>query len=169
MEANQRREKILEDLHESILPISASALARTYSVSRQIIVGDIALLRAGGSRIVSTPRGYLLEKERAGIVRQVACRHTAGQMRDEMYAIVDQGCIIENVIVEHPIYGEITGNLDVASRLEVDRFIEKCEKSSAAPLSILTEGIHLHTLTCPDEDAYRSACDSLKELGFLLT
>lgn len=169
MEATTRRQQILHTLSESTLPIRASELARTFSVSRQIIVSDIALLRAGGSKIISTPRGYILEKPRFGIIRQVACRHTAAQMRDEMYAMVDQGVIIENVIVEHPIYGEITGNLNVASRLDVDRFIEKCNECAAAPLSILTEGTHLHTINCPDEESYQATCESLRKLGILLT
>ncbi|MEE3420623.1 MAG: transcription repressor NadR [Lachnospiraceae bacterium] len=167
MDVNERREKILEALKASITPLSAAALAKEYGVSRQIIVNDVALLRASGSNIESTPRGYLLKKERSGLVRKVACCHTGDQMREEMYAIVDEGCVIENVIVEHPIYGEITGNLNVASRREVDRFIDKCNASSAAPLSALTEGIHLHTLTCPDEDAYINACEALETLGIL--
>ena len=41
-----RREKIIEEIKKSNKPISASKLATMLGVSRQIIVGDVALLRA---------------------------------------------------------------------------------------------------------------------------
>ena len=46
MKANQRRQLILESLKQSSQPISASQLASQFEVSRQVIVGDVALLRA---------------------------------------------------------------------------------------------------------------------------
>lgn len=55
--------------------MSAAALAREFSVSRQIIVGDVALLRAAGLDIAATPRGYVLLKQTTGLVRTVACVH----------------------------------------------------------------------------------------------
>ena len=50
MTAEQRRSRISARLHEAHQPISATALAKELSVSRQIIVGDVALLRAAGRR-----------------------------------------------------------------------------------------------------------------------
>ena len=47
MHAQERRQEILKLLHQSAHPISASALAERVSVTRQVIVGDIALLRSG--------------------------------------------------------------------------------------------------------------------------
>ena len=48
MDTAARRAAISETLRTAEKPVSASALARRYQVSRQIIVGDIALLRAAG-------------------------------------------------------------------------------------------------------------------------
>ena len=147
---------------------AAAALAREFSVSRQIIVGDVALLRAGGLSIAATPRGYMLPEEHSGLVRTLACRHRADQMEDELNAIVDQGCTVIDVIVEHPIYGQLTGPLQLSSRYDVIQFVDRCRQSDALPLSNLTEGIHLHTISCPDETAFQRVQTALEQLGVLL-
>ena len=118
MDAAARRAAILSVLERTDHPVSAAALAREFSVSRQIIVGDVDLLRAGGLSIAATPRGYMLPEEHSGLVRTLACRHRADQMEDELNAIVDQGCTVIDVIVEHPIYGQLTGPLQLSSRYD---------------------------------------------------
>ena len=118
--------------------------------------------------IAATPRGYVLPRESGGLVRTLACRHTGEQMVAELNAIVDQGCTVIDVIVDHPIYGQLTGPLALSSRYDVAQFVERCRKQSAAPLSLLTEGIHLHTVSCPDEDAFRRVRTALKAQGVLL-
>ena len=145
MDAQQRRQMIASRLAESSQPLSAGSLAQELSVSRQIIVGDVALLRAGGLDITATPRGYLLPRGAAGVTCTLACRHTALQMEEELNAIVDQGCTVLDVVVEHPIYGQLTGPLHLSSRYDVAQFLTRCAQSAAAPLSQLTEGVHLHT------------------------
>ena len=55
MNAAERRGRILEYLRSSDGPLAAAALAQKLSVSRQIIVGDVALLRAGGRRSPPPP------------------------------------------------------------------------------------------------------------------
>ena len=167
MNAAQRRGRILEELKVAEGPLSATALAQELSVSRQIIVGDVALLRAGGLDITATPRGYVLPSPPAGVVCTFACRHRADQMEAELNAIVDQGCTVLDVIVEHPIYGQLTGPLRLSSRYKVAQFVARCEEEEAAPLSQLTEGVHLHTLLCPDEAAAGRVRETLKALGFL--
>ena len=167
MDAQTRRQHIASQLRESIAPLSAAALARELSVSRQIIVGDVALLRAGGLDITATPRGYVLPSPPAGVVCTFACRHRADQMEAELNAIVDQGCTVLDVIVEHPIYGQLTGPLQLSSRYDVSQFLSRCAKAGARPLSDLTGGIHLHTLSCPDGDAFRRAREALASLGVL--
>ena len=168
MDAQERRQAIARRLEGASGPVSAAVLAREHSVSRQIIVGDIALLRAGGMDIAATPRGYVLPAPAAGLVRTLACRHRADQMEEELNAMVDQGCTVLDVIVEHPIYGQLTGSLQLSSRYEVAQFVARCRRADAAPLSQLTEGIHLHTVTCPDHSAYLRTRDALRALGFLL-
>ena len=105
-------------------------------------------------------------KEARGILRRVAVKHTPRQMEDELNTIVDNGCTVIDVTVEHPVYGQLTGPLQIASRYEVSQFIERCKK--AEPLSSLTDGIHLHTLSCPDEAAFERTKDALRALGILL-
>ena len=166
MKAEERREAILSRLKNSAAPLSAAALAREYGVSRQVVVGDIALLRAYGSEISATPRGYVLERDTGMIVRTLACTHSAGDMKRELEIMVDNGCVVRDVIVEHPIYGQLTGSLELKSRYDVKSFAERSKE--ALPLSSLTDGLHLHTLLCPDEEAFLRVVAELGEAGFLL-
>ena len=168
MRAEERRQAIQEILQQSSQPVSAGALAARFSVSRQIIVGDIALLRAAGADISATPRGYIARLSPAGLVRQVPCQHDGAGMEAELNAIVDQGCTVLDVIVEHPIYGQLTGPLQLASRYDVGQFIARCAQADARPLSDLTGGIHLHTLSCPSEAAFQRVQEALGQLGVLL-
>lgn len=168
MEAASRRQAILDRLRTADRPVSASALAAGLNVSRQIIVGDIALLRAGGAEISATPRGYVLPRATGGITRTIACRHTLAQTGQELDILVDNGCTVLDVIVEHPVYGQLTGQLQISSRYDVEQFLARIRDSDAAPLSMLTGGLHLHTLCCPNEDAYTRACAALKAAGLLL-
>ena len=168
MEAASRRQAILDRLRTADRPVSASALAAGLNVSRQIIVGDIALLRAGGAEISATPRGYVLPRATDGITRTIACRHTLAQTGQELDILVDNGCTVLDVIVEHPVYGQLTGQLQISSRYDVEQFLARIRDSDAAPLSMLTGGLHLHTLCGPNEDAYTRACAALKAAGLLL-
>lgn len=168
MTAEQRRQEILTLLEQTDTPLSAAALAHRFSVSRQIVVGDVALLRAQGREIVATARGYVIPAP-AGLVRQVACRHTAAQTREELDAMVDCGCTVIDVIVEHPVYGQLTGQLHLSSRYDVGQFLQKVSRSGARPLSALTGGVHLHTILCPDEAAWHRVRAALDQAGFLYT
>ena len=114
MKAQSRRNAIMEVLQKEEQPISASTLAKRYNVSRQIIVGDVALLRAGGADISATPKGYLLARDRGGIQRQIVCIHSGEQMGKELYICVDNGCCVLDVIVEHQVFGQLVGQLQVS-------------------------------------------------------
>ena len=146
MQAESRRQNIIRMLTGSTGPVSAGKLAGMFGVSRQIIVGDIALLRASGVDITATPRGYVLSKGSEGIIHRIPCRHRPEEMKEELQILVDNGCLVRDVIVEHPVYGQLVGQLDIATRYDVDEFISKVMRSDAAPLSDLTGGIHLHTI-----------------------
>ena len=167
MNAAQRREHIYTQLLTAAAPLSATALAKQYNVSRQIIVGDIALLRAGGCSITATPRGYVIPAG-GGMTVQLPCCHSAAETREELYAMVDCGCTVQDVIVEHPVYGQLTAPLQLSSRYDVDQFIRSMASSDARPLSALTEGIHLHTLSCPSDDALAHLKENLRQMGVLL-
>ena len=83
MTAEERRAAILDILTRSDGPVSASVLAGRFGVSRQLIVGDVALLRAGGEAIDATARGYVVRRQRQGLLRQAACRHQGSEMERE--------------------------------------------------------------------------------------
>lgn len=168
MEASTRRKAISEVLATANVPVSASALAAQFSVSRQIIVGDIALLRAAGADISATPRGYVLSRKESGLVRTVACRHALDGTEQELLIMVDNGCTVLDVVVEHLVYGQLTGQLQLSNRYDVAQFMERLTQAGATPLSALTGGIHLHTLRCPDETTYARTCAALRNAGFLL-
>ena len=168
MDAAERRQAIAQRLAGAEGPVSAAALAQEFAVSRQIIVGDVALLRAGGAAIAATPRGYVLPKESAALTYTVACVHDREGMTRELEIMVDNGCQVVDVVVEHPIYGQLTGQLHLSSRYDVEEFIRSVSESRAKPLSDLTGGIHLHNLLCPSQEAYQRVRSALDAAGFLL-
>ena len=141
--AQARRQAVAQALEEAVGPVSAAALAERFSVSRQIIVGDVALLRAGGTDILATPRGYLLGGRGGGVERTVACVHAPEEMERELNAIVDAGGEVVDVIVEHPVYGQLTGLLGVRSRYDVAEFVRRVEEHGARPLSASVSYTHL--------------------------
>lgn len=166
MNSRERREHILHTLEEAQSPVSATVLADRLSVSRQVIVGDIALLRAAGAPVTATPRGYVIHRP-TGLTQQLVTCHTGRDMALELYTLVDLGCVVEDVSVEHPIYGQLTGSLQLSCRADVDAFLAKVQDSSALPLSSLTEGIHSHRLRCPDRETLERAKAALRALHML--
>ena len=169
MNAAQRRESILKRLSGAEAPVSASALAALLGVSRQIVVGDVALLRAGGAQIDATPRGYQLHPAEKGYTAILACVHsTEDGMRTELYTVVDQGGIVVDYGYSmRSLYGELRGNLNLASRYDVDNFIQQAKDTPEALLSRMTGGVHLHTLHCPDAGSFERIKKELEEKGIL--
>ena len=169
MTAARRRDEILQALAGASGPVSAAALAARLGVSRQVVVGDVALLRAAGSPIVATPRGYVLGggQEGGGVRCTVACRHGLDGLLDELYTVADCGCGVLDVTVEHPVYGQLSGQLQVFSRYDADVFWDALQKNGAQPLCSLTGDIHLHTLVCPDEARKARVLAALEEKGYL--
>lgn len=165
MITGDRRIAIYETLLEADLPMKGSTLAEMFKVSRQVIVQDIAVLRAEGKEIIATPAGYLvMQMEKNGLEKTIISKHnTLEALQKELEIIVDHGAKVLDVIVEHPIYGEIKGRLMLTNRIEVNAFIEKIKKEGATPLSKLTDGLHLHTLWVPDESTFNKIVESLKD------
>ena len=154
MDGSLRREKIKERLFSHKNPISGSVLAEELGVSRQVIVQDIALLRAGGEGILSTAQGYVLMANigQQKVSRIIACQHhNLLEMKNELHKIVDLGGTVIDVIVEHPLYGEIKANLILKNKNDVDYFVQKFSENKAEPLASLTNGIHLHTIEAENE------------------
>ena len=148
MIANNRREAIVELLLKEKAPVKGVELATKFDVTRQIIVKDIAILRAKGNNIIATPDGYMFNDDNGSRVRAIiAVNHNKDEMIKELEIVIKYGGIIEDVIVEHPIYGEIKGLLMIKNLNDLNRFKNTFELSDSAPLSSLTNGVHLHTVS----------------------
>ena len=170
MNTEQRRTKLLERLKQSAVPLSGASLAREFSVSRQIIVGDIGIIRAMGVDIYATPRGYLIPPavSESKLLATICCRHDAAGLRRELDIIVDNGGKVRDVIVEHPLYGELRGDLMLSSRRDVANFVDRMRECSANPLLVVTGGVHLHTIEVPDRTALQQIEEDLRRAGILV-
>jgi len=164
----ERREEIVRLLAQSDGCISASRLAAHFGVTRQVIVSDVAILRANGRKIFATQRGYALERApEHDHLESIACRHRMDQVLDEFYAIVDNGGSVLNVVVEHPLYGQISADLNIASRYDAEEFVLKAKQVNANQLCDLTGGFHFHMIRVPDKAAFQRITDALARLGIL--
>lgn len=170
MPGEVRRQQLLEILANSVQPITGTDLAEKTGVSRQVIVQDIALLRAKNESIIATPQGYMYLHHHPvrSLQRVIACRHNFEETATELYILVDHGVKIVDVTVEHPIYGEINGALMIETRDDVARFMQKINEHGASLLSSLTNGLHLHTIEATDQTKLDQACEALKIEGILL-
>jgi len=168
MKTRERRQRILE-LLDNNLPHKGTDLAATLDVSRQVIVQDIAVLRAAGVNILATPQGYLRPRQEDTCRRTFPCRHDLAGLEKELLLMVDYGGKVIDVIVEHPLYGEIRGYLMLSSRYDVQKFVTNLASSGARPLYTLTgKGVHLHTVEASGEDILDRIEDRLSRAGFLL-
>jgi len=170
MDGNLRRSKVLTMIKGSDRAVSASFLAREFGVSRQVIVGDVALLRAEGKEIIATARGYIVQNvvTKNLYARKIACCHTSEQTINELYLLVDLGVRVDDVVIEHEVYGELTGYLGIESRADADLFVKKLATSQSRLLSELTMGIHLHTVSCRNKKHFDEVMDAMKEAGYLV-
>lgn len=169
MEGRERRSAIIKILKESDRALSGIYLGKTFGISRQVVVQDIALLRVEGYDILATARGYILNKDTEKIKsRIILVRHKKEQLQEELNTIVDNGGRVRNVIITHPVYGELIGDLMLKTRREIKQFLEKLEKQSASTLMDLTEGIHMHTIEAENEEELDIIEKELKQKGILI-
>ncbi len=167
MTGSDRRQEILKNIKESDRPVSGSKLAKDYDVSRQVIVQDIALLRASGYDIISTNRGYVLEGQTCA-ERVFKVRHTDEQLETELCTIVDLGGQVKNVMVNHKVYGHIEAELGITSRRKVKEFLADIESGKSTPLKNITSDYHYHTATADSEETLDLIEEELRKLGFLV-
>jgi len=166
----ERRQQLLEILRTAKEPIKGTELAKRAGVSRQVIVGDITLLKARNEPLLATSQGYLYigkSSTEHAYERQIACIHTPADAREELYTLVDAGVVVKNVTVEHPVYGELTASIMVANRHEVDLFLTRVEETSASYLSELTGGIHLHLIAATSSTYLDAAVEGMRMKGFI--
>lgn len=170
MDANERREQILKILWKSSNPQSGSHLAELLKVSRQVIVQDIALLRAAGENIFATPQGYVLAMAVKKKPRRVmAAQHEPAGLQDELETIVSMGGQVIDVVIEHALYGELRGLLMLSNKQDITDFVAKYQKSGSGLLLTLTNGVHLHTVEADSEAVLEDIEEALRKKGFLVS
>lgn len=169
MSPNERRERILGILQAAREPVPGEDLGARFGVGRTAVCQDIAVLRAEGHSISATPRGYVLDPPRTSGHREiVAVRHGPDRLEEELCALVDAGVTIADVVVEHPTYGELRGDLQIRGRDEVADFVARVRAGKVRLLSGLTDGVHMHTLWAADRSRLERARRKLRSLGLLL-
>lgn len=170
MNSIERRNEILKMLFNASMPLKGVDLAKEFGVTRQVIVRDIAILRAQGKDIIATPEGYIISRSgEFKIKRIIAVSHDKNQLYDEMATIIKYGGTIEDVIVEHPLYGEIRSNLLIKTLAELEAFMKSFKEHKAEPLSALTGGLHLHTISAEREDILDKIIEELKIKNYIIT
>lgn len=167
MKAEKRREEILSLLGNTDNPIPANVLKERFNVSRQVIVQDIAVLRAGGYDITSTNRGYVLNvKVQAS--RVFKCRHSFDEIVDEGVLIIELGGKIEDIFVNHRVYGRISARLDLYNRTHVEELYRSLVSGASKPLMSVTDGYHYHTVSAASEEVLDEIETKLRDKGFLI-
>lgn len=166
-----RREQILQMLKQQGTPLSGSALARQFHVSRQVIVQDIALMRAENHRILSTNKGYLYRTEewKNTLPKRVFfVKHTTDQVFEEFLTVIELGGKILDVAVEHELYGQIRVDLLIESVQDAKEFASRLSACKDNPLKVLTDDCHYHTVAAPSEKLLDLIQQELAAKGFLL-
>ena len=167
MSGEQRRAEILAKLKNSSSPLSGGRLAREFHISRQVIVQDIALLRAEGHKITSASRGYLLLENTGAVSRVFKVYHTAERTEEELNLFVDYGGFVRDVFIYHRAYGVVRVPLELRSRLEVRKFMEDMKGGISKGISDATSGYHYHTIEADSEEILDLIQEELKKRGFL--
>ena len=85
----------------------------------------------------------------------------------ELNCIVDAGGWVIDVIIEHEIYGRLSGELVIRSRADVREFIHRVEMYRTKPLTELTGGVHIHTIEAEREETLDAVEKALADAGFL--
>ena len=167
MHGSERREQIIRQIQESKAPVSGTKLASLYNVSRQVIVQDIALIRAAGYEIISTNRGYILNQPKT-VSRIFKVQHTDEQLEEELNTIVDLGGCVDNVMIHHRVYGKMEAELALSSRRKVGAFMEDIWSGKSSPLKNITSNYHYHKVSADSEETLDLIEQELREKGFLV-
>ncbi|MBQ7120297.1 MAG: transcription repressor NadR [Oscillospiraceae bacterium] len=166
MKVQIRRDEILTRLNLADAPVSATALASIFGVSRQIIVKDISALREEGYAINALSKGYVLDKKPSP-TRVFKTIHSDEDVERELNLIVDLGGVVEDVFIYHKAYNKVSAEMNIRTRLDVSKFIENITSGKSHLLKNVTSGYHYHTVTAKDTETLDLIEDSLWKAGFL--
>ncbi|MCD8041001.1 MAG: transcription repressor NadR [Clostridia bacterium] len=167
MKAEKRREEMLAVLSNSDNPLTANVLAEKFNISRQVIVQDIAILRANGVDVIATNRGYLINTKTAA-TRVFKCRHSFEEILDEGFLIIELGGRVEDIFVNHRVYGRISARLELYNRTHVEELYRSLVSGASKPLMAVTDGYHYHTVTAESEQVLDNIAAALRAKGFLI-
>ncbi len=167
MTGSERRSDIINRIKSSAVPVSGKALAQAYDVSRQVIVQDIALIRASGHDIISTNRGYILNAPHTSS-RIFKVQHTDDELENELCSIVDLGGKIVNVMINHRVYGHMEAVLNINSRRKVMEFMEDIKSGKSSPLKNITSNYHYHKVEADNDETLDMIEEMLRHKGYLV-
>lgn len=165
-----RKQALLQLLKEAPKALNGQSLAEHFHVTRQVIVQDIAILRADGAPILSTNRGYIYKQIDTNpyVHKLFKVKHEVEEIGQELLAIVDNGGHVQNTLIDHPVYGEIETLLKLSCRRDVQHFLEQVEHSDFRPLSELTDGVHYHLVEAETQQDLHYIEEALDQLGYLV-
>ena len=166
MNTAERRREILMLLQNADTPIAARTLASRFGVSRQVIVQDLAVIRASTQGILSTTRGYVMQQD-VSCTREFKVRHSQEQAAEELTLIVDCGGRVKNISISHRVYGRVSAEMDIRSRQDVNEFITALNNSNSSALSNATSGYHYHLVEAASEERLDLIEEQLKKAGLL--
>lgn len=166
MTTDTRRSLILEKLNNASGPIPAKDLASEFGVSRQVIVQDLAVIRASVEGIISTNRGYIIQAQKV-CTREFKVQHGLDRTRDELNLIVDCGGAVKNVSISHTVYNRVTAHMDISSRQDVEEFMKKLDNSKSSLLGNATSGYHYHLIEASSDERLDLIEEKLAKAGFL--
>lgn len=163
MSSNERREKLLQILKKSDKPVKGSELSAELQVSRQVVVKDIALLRASGLEIIATSNGYIvLDSVKNEFKIKCKNHNYDDELYDELQTIIDLGGKVKDVIVEHPTYGVLKADLNVATNRDLRNFMQKAATNEFKQLSVLSPDYHIHTIEVDNDEIFEEIQKELK-------
>ena len=161
MNTAQRRTEILKLLHQAEKPVAARALAAQFGVSRQVIVQDMAVIRA-------STKGYVLQQDKdSACTREFKVRHGQEQAAEELNLIVDCGGRVKNISISHRVYGRVSAEMDIRSRQDVNEFVQAINSSHSTVLSSATSGYHYHLVEAASQERLDLIGEQLEKAGFL--
>lgn len=166
MSGRERREQIVKILNNSKIPVAGTDLAKELGVSRQVIVQDMALIRANGIEVMATNRGYVIQEIKE-VSRVFKVIHTDEQVEEELNLFVDLGGKVEDVFVYHKVYGVIKVPMNIKSRRDVRKYMEGISSGKSTNLMKLTSNYHYHTIVAEDEQILDLIQEELQQKGFL--
>ena len=166
MSGEERRGKIIQALKNSDKAVSATTLAKEFDVSRQVIVQDVALLRANGKNIFSTNRGYLIQEDEE-TTRVFKVQHEDDEVEKELTTIVDLGGTVEDVFVYHKVYGVLRAEMNIKSRMDIRNYMEEIRSGKSSLLKNVTAGYHYHTVRAERVEILDMIQEELQKKGLL--